>query len=32
MGHLFVLEFSDGSIKIGHANTPGDVAGAVVSG
>jgi hypothetical protein len=23
MGHLYVLEFSDGSIKIGHANTPG---------
>ena len=23
MGHLYVLEFSDGSIKVGHANTPG---------
>jgi hypothetical protein len=23
MGHLFVLEFSDGSVKVGHANTPG---------
>ena len=22
MGHLFVLEFSDGSIKVGHANEP----------
>ena len=22
-GHLYVLEFSDGSIKVGHANTPG---------
>jgi hypothetical protein len=23
MGHLYVLEFSDGCIKVGHANTPG---------
>ena len=23
MGHLYVLGFSDGSIKVGHANTPG---------
>ena len=22
-GHLYVLEFSDGSIKVGHANEPG---------
>jgi hypothetical protein len=22
MGHLFVLEFSDGSVKVGHANEP----------
>jgi hypothetical protein len=23
VGHLYVLEFSDGSVKVGHANTPG---------
>ena len=23
MGHLYVLEFTDGLIKVGHANTPG---------
>jgi hypothetical protein len=23
MGHLYVLEFSDGSVKVGHANEPG---------